>query len=57
MKQYREFICTIKNAIFNDISKYTLTETEMKNGALNIILNSGMKENGYELIDICKNHE
>lgn len=57
MKQYREFICTFKNAIFNDISKYTLTETEMKNGALNIILNSGMKENGYELIDICKNHE
>jgi hypothetical protein len=48
------FKVTFKNKIFRDISEYHLTEIEMKMGALPIILQSGMKENGYELIDICK---
>ena len=49
-----KFKVTFKNDIFGDISIFHLTESEMKNGALPQILKSGMKENGYQLIDICK---
>jgi len=56
MKKNNElkFKLTFKNDIFGDISIYHLTELEMKSGALNKILSSGMRENGYSLIDICK---
>lgn len=49
-----KFRYTFENDIFGDISTYVLTIDEIKQGALQEILNSGMKENGYILIDICR---
>ena len=43
-----------KNQIFGDVSEYILTEEEIKTGSLQKILNSGMIENGYELVDISR---
>jgi len=48
-----KFKYTFKN-IFGDKTIYYLTLEEVKKGVLSQILNSGMRENGYQLIDICK---
>jgi len=45
----KKFEYIFKNVVFNDVVIYKLTEKQIEEGALDIILSSGMKENGYIL--------